>query len=126
VREAYARATGEAPALTPSDPRRRIPGPEDNCPICYETMHGISEDKLVFCEECGNALHTECFGQWRRSATKLTCVWCRAKWTSNDKGGTGATSSTSGGYINLGSLAGLSGQRDTSSYHHSWRYKNGA
>jgi len=63
VREAYARAMGKAPELTPSDSRRRIPGPEDSCPICYECIDGISQDKLVFCEECGNALHTECFGQ---------------------------------------------------------------
>jgi hypothetical protein len=63
VREAYARAAGKAPELTPADSRRRIPGPEDSCPICYECMHGVSQDKLVFCEECGNALHTECFGQ---------------------------------------------------------------
>ena len=63
VREAYARAVGKAPDSTPSDSRRRIPGPEDSCPICYECMHGVSQDKLVFCEECGNALHTECFGQ---------------------------------------------------------------
>lgn len=63
VRDAYARASGKAPASTPSDSKRRIPGPEDSCPICYEDMHGIAQDKLVFCEECGNALHTECFGQ---------------------------------------------------------------
>jgi len=41
-------------------------------------------------------------------------VWCRAKWPSGVKGRTGA-SPTSGGYINLGGLAGLSGERDTSS-----------
>jgi len=63
VCEAYARAMGKAPNLTPSDSRRRIPGPEDSCPICYESMHDVSQDKLVFCEECGNALHTECFGE---------------------------------------------------------------
>jgi hypothetical protein len=63
VREAYARAMGKAPEFTPLDSKRRIPGPEDSCPICYESMHGVSQDKLVFCEECGNALHTECFGQ---------------------------------------------------------------
>lgn len=63
VREAYTRAMGKAPEPTPSDSRRRIPGPEDSCPICYESMYGVSQDKLVFCEECGNALHTECFGQ---------------------------------------------------------------
>ena len=133
VREAYARATGKAPELTPSDSRRRIPGPEDSCPICYECMHGVSQGKLVFCEECGNGLHTECFGQCslstmpflsintelaslagRRSAAQLTCVWCRAKWPSGAKSGAGA-SPTSEEYINLGSVAGLSGQRDTSS-----------
>jgi hypothetical protein len=26
-------------------------------------MHGIAQNKLVFCEECGNALHAECFEQ---------------------------------------------------------------
>ncbi|KAI0004228.1 hypothetical protein BJV74DRAFT_809981 [Russula compacta] len=114
VRDAYARATGQAPTSTPSGSNRRIPTPEDSCPICYDGMHGISQDKLVFCEECGNALHTECFEQWRRSAAKLTCVWCRAKWPMGIKDGAGA-SSTSGGYINLGNVAGLSGERDTSS-----------
>lgn len=121
IRKAYARAMGKAPELTPSDSRRRIPGPEDSCPICYESMHGVSQDKLVFCEECGNALHTECFGQWRRSAAQLTCVWCRAKWPSGAKSGASA-SPTSEEYINLGSVAGLSVERDTSSYHQSWRY----
>lgn len=137
VREAYARAAGKAPELTPADSRRRIPGPEDSCPICYECMHGVSQDKLVFCEECGNALHTECFGQCslstvsfllsilitepsprlfagRRCAAQLTCVWCRAKWPSGAKSTAGA-GPTSEGYINLGSIAGVSGQRDTSS-----------
>lgn len=74
VREAYARATGKAPELTPSDSRRRIPGPEDSCPICYESMHGVSQDKLVFCEECGNALHTECFGQCSLSTVPFLSI----------------------------------------------------
>lgn len=26
-------------------------------------MHNVAEKQLVFCEECGNALHNECFGQ---------------------------------------------------------------
>jgi len=124
VRDAYACAMGSAPTPTSSDSKRRIPGPEDSCPICYEDMHGISQDKLVFCEECGNALHTECFAQWRRSTPQLTCVWCRAKWPMGAKDGAGAKS-TSEGYINLGGVAGLSGRRDTSSYHHSWRYGAG-
>ena len=135
MREAYARAIGKAPEFTPSDSRRRVPGPEDSCPICYECMHGVPQDKLVFCEECGNALHTECFGQCslspvpslltvlteacprslpgRRCAAELTCVWCRAKWPSGAKSEAGA-SATSEGYINLGSVA-RCGERDTSS-----------
>jgi len=122
VREAYAHATGKAPAPTPSGSKRRSLGPEDCCPICYEGMDGISQDKLVFCEECGNALHTECFEQWRRRAAEVTCVWCRAKWPTGVKDGS-STSRASDGYINLGSVAGLSGARDTSSYHQSWRYE---
>jgi len=121
VRNAYAHASGKASTSTPSDSKKRIPGPEDSCPICYEGMHGIAQKKLVFCEECGNSLHTECFEQWRRSAAKLTCVWCRAKWPMGVEDGTGARP-TSEGYLNLGSVAGLSGERDTSSYHKGWRY----
>jgi hypothetical protein len=97
-------------------------------------MHDISQDDLVFCEECGNALHTECFGQCsftppflsintdralsslsgRRRAAEVTCVWCRAKWTSGAESGTSAKP-TSSKYINLGGIAGLSGERDKSS-----------
>ncbi|KAH9968858.1 hypothetical protein BC827DRAFT_1263339 [Russula dissimulans] len=116
VRETYARVTGaaSASASATSDSKRRIPGPEDSCPVCYESMHGNAQNKLVFCEECGNALHTECFGQWRRSAALLTCVWCRAEWPSGAKDGD-AASTRSEGYLNLGSAAGFSGGRDTSS-----------
>ena len=67
VREAHARATGKAPATSMAEDagnkNKRIPGPEDDCPICYDGMHGIAETSLVFCEECGNALHKECFQQ---------------------------------------------------------------
>ncbi|KAH9982583.1 hypothetical protein BGW80DRAFT_34021 [Lactifluus volemus] len=124
VRNAYAHATGEAPISGSSAPTRRIPGPEDSCPICYESMHDISQERLVFCEECGNALHSECFEQWRRSAAQLTCVWCRAKWQRGDKNESGVSPSRmSGAYVNLGEVAGLTGERDTSTYHRSVRYK---
>ena len=70
VREAHARATGKISADAPATPtpaadtgKKRIPGPEDDCPICYDGMHGVPEKNLVFCEECGNALHGECFAQ---------------------------------------------------------------
>ena len=50
----------------------------------------------------------------RRSAVQLTCVWCRAKWPSAAKSGAGASPNFEE-YINLGGIAGLSGERDTSS-----------
>lgn len=65
VQEAYARATGKAPA-TPaaeSSSKRRMPTEDDDCPICYESMHKVAEANLAFCEECGNALHSACFAQ---------------------------------------------------------------
>jgi hypothetical protein len=75
VRDAYAQATGET--ITPESPldakKKRIPGPEDDCPVCYEGMHGVDIKLLTFCEQCGNGLHTECFQQcdYPVLATKL-------------------------------------------------------
>jgi hypothetical protein len=66
IRDAYAQATGKAViADTKNDDnkKKRIPGPDDDCPICYESMHGVDLESLTFCEECGNALHNECFRQ---------------------------------------------------------------
>lgn len=64
VLEAYAKATGKAPAVGSSkDSGRKLPGPGDDCAICYETMHGVAESALTFCATCGNALHNECFRQ---------------------------------------------------------------
>lgn len=69
LREAYARATGKSQApSTPeasssSAPKKRMPGEEDDCPICYDGMHNVAEASLTFCEECGNAVHGECFAQ---------------------------------------------------------------
>lgn len=118
---------------------KRIPGPDDDCPICYDGMHGVAEASLVFCEECGNALHKECFQQcgsfnlpsWinlfilflgQRTAAsngkELTCVWCRARWIIARPGGeaTGSVKRSMGayGYINLSDVAGVSPVRDTS------------
>lgn len=63
VREAYERVIGKASTSKEVVGDKRIPGPEDDCPICYETMHGSSLDSLTFCEECKNALHAVCFRQ---------------------------------------------------------------
>ncbi|KAH9952030.1 hypothetical protein B0H21DRAFT_10402 [Amylocystis lapponica] len=122
VRDAYARATGKAVSKAASAKQnKRVPGPEDDCPICYENMHGVNENTLTFCDECGNGLHKECFQQWATtSKNNLTCVFCRAKWVVAPVAGSSSSSSAtrSEGYINLGGVAGLSPVRDTSSYYH--------
>jgi len=64
VREAYARAMGKTVADSAiPDKSKRLPSEEDDCPICYDGMHGVAEASLVFCEECGNAVHKECFAE---------------------------------------------------------------
>ncbi|KIK87552.1 hypothetical protein PAXRUDRAFT_831831 [Paxillus rubicundulus Ve08.2h10] len=140
VRDAYARSTGQTlnVAATPSGsgsggasgsasgvtkgPRRQ-PTAEDDCPICYEGMHGAAESRLEWCEACGNAVHKECFSEWAKSSrNNHTCVFCRAPWVNpapDRKGGNADRGAgASEGYLNLGALAGLSGERDTSTYHH--------
>jgi len=127
VREAHARATGKVPATSvPEDAstNKRIPGPDDDCPICYDGMHGVAETSLVFCEECGNALHKECFQQWQKTSASsgkdLTCVWCRAQWiVARPAGVAGGVKRSMGayGYINLSDVAGISPVRDTSTYY---------
>ena len=66
IREAYARATGKAvntEASSSSGPKKRLPEPDDDCPVCYEGLHGVAEKLLSFCEACGNSLHKQCFDQ---------------------------------------------------------------
>ncbi|KIJ59187.1 hypothetical protein HYDPIDRAFT_118776 [Hydnomerulius pinastri MD-312] len=139
VQEAYARATGKAPnteasgssssskAADLAKPPRRQPTADDDCPICYEGMHGAAESTLVWCETCGNAVHKGCFSEWAKSSpNNLTCVFCRAPWADPSSGGkgkgkrgagAGAGASVSEGYLNLGAVAGLSRERDTSTYY---------
>ncbi|KAF5323878.1 hypothetical protein D9611_008410 [Ephemerocybe angulata] len=129
VQEAYARATGKVPATAEAGSskkdNRKIPGEDDDCPICYETMFGVKEDKLVFCEDCGNALHSGCFAQWRATSSntgkELTCVWCRSKWAlqaQSQAQGAGGSKLIKSTYLNLAGAVGLSPARDTSSYYH--------
>jgi len=103
-------------------------------------MHGVDKNRLTWCDECGNALHKECFDQCtlvicfqyidhlligglvvgaRTSGKNLTCVWCRAKWVLPTTGaGAAGGSMTSEGYMNLGNVAGVDNVRDTSSCEH--------
>lgn len=117
VRDAFFKAEGKSSDSCPEENNRRIPGAEDDCPICYEPMGGDVElKKLTFCSQCGNALHSECFQQWARTRTPLTCVWCRAQWINENSGKKGASMNEEG-YLNLGSVAGVSPERDTSTYY---------
>jgi len=118
IREAYARATGKvSTSAGDASDKRRMPGEEDDCPICYENMHKDDVKKLTFCASCGNGLHLECFQQWARGKAKPTCVFCRSEWVVPGAAGAKAGRSSEG-YLNLASVAGLSPQRDTSSYYH--------
>ncbi|TFK33867.1 hypothetical protein BDQ12DRAFT_690526 [Crucibulum laeve] len=137
VRAAFARAMGkEKEGDAPAEPeasqgKRRIPGEDDDCPICYDSMYQVAEAKLTFCEECGNALHLECFQQWSKTSAAtgkaLTCVWCRSPWSSGARAASatplpGGATMQKGvwgrSYVNLAGVSGISPQRDTSSYYH--------
>jgi hypothetical protein len=68
VQEAYLRATAsgsssQGSGSSGSQENRRVPEKDDDCPICYETMYNVALNKLTFCDQCGNALHNECFQQ---------------------------------------------------------------
>ncbi|KAK0240934.1 hypothetical protein EDD85DRAFT_763132 [Armillaria nabsnona] len=130
LRQAHLRATGKASASDSAKAsNKRMPTEEDDCPICYDKMHTEPENRLTWCEVCGNALHGVCFAQWRTTAQNsgknVTCVWCRAEWVLPDAGkgegkGKGKAIGEEG-YVNLAAVAGVSPQRDTSSYYHGVR-----
>ncbi|KAI0780721.1 hypothetical protein BD413DRAFT_499548 [Trametes elegans] len=121
VRNAYAQATGKAVAsASAASGKKRLPQKEDDCPVCYENMHNVAEELLIFCMECGNGLHKDCFQQWAKAAKGgVTCVFCRAKWVGAPAAGAGKAAERSAeGYLNLAHVAGVSPERDTSSYYH--------
>ena len=43
-----------------------------------------AQEPLVFCKECGNNVHKQCFERWTNSkkaaGVPITCVLCRAPW----------------------------------------------
>lgn len=64
------------------------------------------EDKVTFCQECGNNVHVECFKRWtaskKDSGEPVTCVYCRCPWVSD----AGATMQNLGSSL-LGLLHGV-------------------
>lgn len=47
-----------------------------------EEMEGEVEERVVRCGVCGNGLHEECWGKWKRIRGRrgAKCVICRARW----------------------------------------------
>ncbi|KAJ7602834.1 hypothetical protein FB45DRAFT_964746 [Roridomyces roridus] len=87
ILKAYAIATGKIAHPSSSEAMDctgncHLPGEGDDCPICFERMHGIGTNKLVFCEACGRAVHKECFKEWKKHKPQsaLKCLYCMKRW----------------------------------------------
>lgn len=99
--------------------------PEGECPVCFESLTG--GEALDSCGTCRNFIHKDCLKNWLQ--IKRTCCYCRSAWCSfGSAPATGAAGSSSSapardeGYLNLANHQGLSGTRDSSTYH---RGRNG-
>ncbi|KIY52139.1 hypothetical protein FISHEDRAFT_12462, partial [Fistulina hepatica ATCC 64428] len=130
VQAAYSRAMGKDGKLaypgssSKSAPsalqNKRMPGVDDDCPICYESMHEEQEKNLVWCAECKNMLHAACFAQCHctRQHQDLSCVYCRAKWIVQTSTHATPVGTTKEGYINIAAAAGIDPVRDESICEH--------
>lgn len=86
---------------------------DGDCPICYEKMVADGgkgkKEPIVFCKACGNNVHRDCFERWSRSKRssrgKVTCIYCRAEWVDDNKGGHNSNKVEPGGYVNLASYS---------------------
>ncbi|KAL9089909.1 MAG: hypothetical protein Q9159_002266 [Coniocarpon cinnabarinum] len=98
----------------------------EECPICC--VEFSNTEKILYCKAaCGNNVHEHCFQQWaaqkRATGGGVTCPFCRSTWQEDEKKvgdvdlGNGVQKD---GYVNLAGQLGLSGLRDTSSYHQVW------
>ncbi|KAG8895771.1 hypothetical protein FRC00_006945 [Tulasnella sp. 408] len=126
VREAYGEITGTSSSQGPSKPTQPPEGrrkfeEDDECAVCYETLKDVPDSDLVWCGTCKNALHKECFSNYRRSkiGQPVTCPHCRSEMDDGTPVGKGKGKATisEDGYLNLASAAGVSRVRDTSTYY---------
>ena len=142
LREAYARATSRSTETLSEDSSKeraiRTFNEDDDCAICYDTLHGHAAQNLSICYQCSNAVHKECFqhcmfhfiviflslvidnanhvGSRSARHRQVTCVYCRAIWTDDGKSNSSSQNAKNNeGYINLSGVAGISPIRDTSS-----------
>ena len=99
---------------------------EDDCPICCVEFDPEHEDILYCKAACGNNVHKKCFEQWavqkRATGGGVTCPFCRTPWErdATDSVVDKNAAAMKDGYMNVASQLGLSGLRDTSSYHQYW------
>ncbi|KAG8925951.1 hypothetical protein FRC01_009509 [Tulasnella sp. 417] len=124
--EAYGDVTGASSSKGPSKSAQPPQGrrkfeEDDECAVCYETLKDVPDSDLVWCGTCKNALHKECYLNYRRSkiGQPVTCPHCRSEMedpTPSGKG-KGKASISEDGYLNLASAAGVSRVRDTSTYY---------
>lgn len=60
--------------------------PHAECGVATQADAQGPEDKITFCQECGNNVHVECFKRWtaskKSSGYPVTCVYCRCPWVS--------------------------------------------
>eukprot|EP00611_Tribonema_gayanum_P027067 TRINITY_DN6589_c0_g1_i4.p1 TRINITY_DN6589_c0_g1~~TRINITY_DN6589_c0_g1_i4.p1 ORF type:complete len:479 (+),score=164.23 TRINITY_DN6589_c0_g1_i4:36-1472(+) len=106
---------------------------DDECPICFEGLlpepgSAVPGRPLVCCNGgCGKSLHKECQGAWAmaesRMGRQISCPYCRQPW--QDAAGSAAARIGQEGYTNMAAVAGLSMQRDTSTYNSYHRRRNG-
>ncbi|KAI9680577.1 MAG: hypothetical protein M1817_004017 [Caeruleum heppii] len=129
LREIFANAPA-APGARPGGPidderaghRKPVEG---DCPICVLEFEPDKEE-IVWCKAaCGNNIHKECFQRWAASKAGevVKCVFCRTIWQGDEESikkisKTGPKNAD--GYVNVAAELGLSGHRDTSSYHQHW------
>jgi len=97
IREAYRAKTGDPDVIVTSKTiEQKLISSDDECPICFESMHGEPAN-VIFCStSCGNNIHKNCFEKWRQAKSSMgepvTCPFCRIQWqsvitkTNNPKG----------------------------------------
>ncbi|KAL8827706.1 MAG: hypothetical protein Q9170_006905 [Blastenia crenularia] len=120
-------ASSVAAPSAPSN-RKEISG---DCPICFMEFAPGNEE-IVWCKAaCGNNIHKHCFEQWAKSQKRISEVKCvywvsRTPWQGDEESIEKIKlqgRKNREGYVNVGAQLGLSGRRDTSSYHQHWLHR---
>lgn len=142
TRSAYQAATGDDVGAGEAEAKKEAEKgvtqkslDDEDCAICYEEFK--AGEAVVWCRSsCGKNVHTACFQMWaataREKGTQITCVYCRAPWSSGQPKAKKRSRSSAdaahvehtgyGTYVNLADEAGLPSERDTSTYHSSDYY----